>query len=141
MIIDKEAVVHTPPAWGWRAAPDHRLRGIIRVGPHTYEITFAGEAGSAVRAEFDDCEVSVGQGLTTLRVELPDQGALWEILQRIIDLGLQVIHMHLVASPPTPSQERAQTVICPGNGRAADADLSRLNMTSASAGHFLICLP
>jgi hypothetical protein len=93
------------------------------VGPHTYEITFAGEAGSAVRAEFDDCEVIVGQGLTTLRAELPDQGALWEILQRVIGLRLQVIRMHLVAPLPAPSQERAQTVTSLGNDLAADADL------------------
>jgi hypothetical protein len=81
------------------------------VGPCTYEITFAGEAGSTLRAEFDDCEVTVGQGVTTLSAELPDQGALWEILQRIMGFGLQVIHMHLVTPPPVPSQERAQTVI------------------------------
>ena len=40
--------------------------------PHTYEITFTGEAGTAVRAEFDDCEVNVGSGTTTLRAELPE---------------------------------------------------------------------
>jgi hypothetical protein len=92
------------------------------VGPHTYEITFVGEAGSALRAEFDDCEVIVGQGMTTLRAELPDQGALWGILERIIELGLQVIHLHLVA-PLAPSQERAQTVTSIGNDLVADADL------------------
>jgi hypothetical protein len=92
------------------------------VGPHTYEITFAGEAGSALRAEFDDCEVIVGQGMTTLRAELPDQGALWGILERIIGLGLQVIHMHLVA-PPAPSRERVPTVTSIGNDLAAAADL------------------
>jgi hypothetical protein len=51
----------------------------------------------------------VGQGMTTLRAELPDQGALWEILQRIIEFELQVIRMHLVTPPPAPAQERAQT--------------------------------
>jgi hypothetical protein len=81
------------------------------VGPHTYEITFAGEAGSALRAEFDDCEVIVGQGMTTLRAELPDQGALWGILQRIIEFELQVIRVNLVTPPSAPSQERAQTDI------------------------------
>jgi hypothetical protein len=115
--------LHTPPIWArWWPTPDHRLRGVILVGPHTYEITFAGEAGSALRAEFDDCEVIVGQGMTTLRAELPDQGALWGILERIIELGLQVIHLHLVA-PLAPSQERAQAVTSIRNDLAADADL------------------
>ena len=70
--------------------------------PQTYEITFTGEAGTALRAEFDDCEVTVGPGTTTLRAELPDQGALSGLVQRITGLGLEVIHMHLVAPPPEP---------------------------------------
>jgi hypothetical protein len=57
----------------------------------TYEITFAGQAGTALRAEFDDCEVSVSQGMTTLRAELPDQGALQGLLQRITSLGLELV--------------------------------------------------
>jgi hypothetical protein len=72
------------------------------VGPQTYEITFTGQAGTTLRAEFDDCEVTVGQGTTTLRAELPDQGALSGLVQRITGLGLEVIHMHLVA--PRPEQ-------------------------------------
>ncbi|MFI5080636.1 MAG: hypothetical protein ACHQCE_06170 [Streptosporangiales bacterium] len=67
-----------------------------------YEITFTGQAGTALRAEFDDCEVTVGPGTTTLRAELPDQGALSGLVQRITGLGLEVIHMHLVAPPPGP---------------------------------------
>jgi hypothetical protein len=70
------------------------------VRPQIYEITFTGQAGTALRAEFEDCEVSVGPGTTTLRAELPDQGALSGLVQRITGLGLEVIHMHLVAPPP-----------------------------------------
>jgi hypothetical protein len=72
------------------------------VRPQTYEITFTGQAGTALRAEFDDCEVTVGRGTTTLRADLPDQGALSGLVQRITGLGLEVIHMHLVAPPPGP---------------------------------------
>ena len=67
--------------------------------PQTYEITFAGRAGSTLQAEFDDCEVIVGQGTTTLRAELPDQAALSGLVLRITGLGLDVIDVHLVASP------------------------------------------
>ena len=66
----------------------------------TYEITFTGRAGSTLRAEFDDCEVTVGPGITTLRAELPDQAALSGLVLRITGLGLKVIDMHLVAPPP-----------------------------------------
>jgi hypothetical protein len=66
----------------------------------TYEITFVGQAGTVLRSEFDDCEVTVGDGTTTLRAELPDRGALSGLVQRITGLGLEVIHMHLIAPPP-----------------------------------------
>ena len=57
-----------------------------------------GQAGTVLRAEFDDCEVSVGPGTTTtLRAELPDQGALHGLLQRIAGLRLELIDVHVVA--------------------------------------------
>lgn len=99
------SINHPPRRWG---TTDHKLRGAGPAGPHTYEITFAGEADSTLRAEFDDCEVIVGRGITTLRVELPDQGALGGMLQRIIRLGLQVTHLHLLAPPSASSDEYAQ---------------------------------
>ena len=68
---------------------------------HMYEITFTGEAGSALRAEFDDCEVTVGAGMTTLRSELPDQAALSGLVLRVTGLGLEVLHVQRMA-PPGP---------------------------------------
>jgi hypothetical protein len=70
------------------------------VRSQTYEITFTGQAGTVLRSEFDDCEITVGDGTTTLRAELPDRGALSGLVQRITGLGLEVIHLHLVAPPP-----------------------------------------
>ena len=72
------------------------------VRSQTYKITFTGQAGATLRAEFDDCEVTIGRGTTTLRTELPDQGALTGLLQRVTGLGLEVIDMHIVAPPPAP---------------------------------------
>jgi hypothetical protein len=66
----------------------------------TYEITFAGQAGEALRAEFDDCEITIGRGTTTLRAELPDPAALAGLVLRVTSLRLQMIHLHLVAPPP-----------------------------------------
>jgi hypothetical protein len=71
------------------------------VQPQTYEITFAGQAGSALLAEFDDCQVSVGSGTTTLRAEVPDQAALLGLVERITSFRLEVVDVHLVAPPPT----------------------------------------
>lgn len=66
---------------------------------HTYEITFRGEAGRAVRAEFDDCEVITGSGTTTLRAKLPDQGAFLGLMHRVAGLGLELIDMHVMDAP------------------------------------------
>jgi hypothetical protein len=70
------------------------------VRSQTYEITFLGQAGSTLRAEFEDCEVTIGPGTTTLRAELPDRGALSGLMERINSLGLDVIDVSLVAPPP-----------------------------------------
>ena len=67
-----------------------------------YEVTFTGEAGATLRAEFDDCEVTIGPGTTTLHAEVPDQGALSGLMQRITGLGLELIDVHRLAPPPTP---------------------------------------
>jgi hypothetical protein len=65
-----------------------------------YDITFLGQANSALRAEFEDCEITVSHGTTTLRTQLPDQGALTGLMERITGLGLDVIDVSLVAPPP-----------------------------------------
>ena len=74
--------------------------GSSPVQPQTYEITFLGQASTTLRAEFDDCEVTIGPGTTTLRAELPDRGALSGLMERINSLGLDVIDVSLVAPPP-----------------------------------------
>ena len=80
--------------------PDREGPGGNLVQPQTYEITFLGQAGTTLRAEFEDCEVIIGRGTTTLRTELPDGGALSGLMDRINGLGLDVIDVSLVASPP-----------------------------------------
>jgi hypothetical protein len=66
----------------------------------TYEIIFTGQAGRTLRAEFDDCAITVGPGSTTLRAELPDQPALIGLVQRIISLGLEVVQVSPVSADP-----------------------------------------
>jgi len=72
------------------------------VRSQTYEVIFTGEAGVTLRAEFDDCAITIGPGTTTLRAQLPDQAALLGLVQRITGLGLEVVHLHLVAPLPEP---------------------------------------
>ena len=56
----------------------------------------------ALRAEFDDCDVSVGPGTTTLRAGLLDQSALQGLLQRISGLGLELIEVRGGRTPVLP---------------------------------------
>ena len=77
-----------------------RQRGAAPVRSQTYEITFTGQAGATLRTEFDDCDITIGRGMTTLRAELPDEAALAGLIQRITSLRLEVIDVHLVAPPP-----------------------------------------
>ena len=67
-----------------------------------------GRAGPTVCAAFDDCTVVVGQGTTTLRARLPDQAALWGLIQRIIGPGLDVVDLHMMRPNrlTTPRQTR-----------------------------------
>jgi hypothetical protein len=62
----------------------------------TYEITFTGRVGTTLRAEFDDCQVTVGPDTTTLRADLPDQVALVGLVQRITGLGFDIVRLHLI---------------------------------------------
>ena len=61
-----------------------------------YEITVRGEAGPTVCSAFDDLEVTVTEGRTTLRGRLADQAALFGVLARVQDLGLQLVEVRHV---------------------------------------------
>ena len=61
-----------------------------------YDVAFAGTAGDVLRAEFDDCEMSVGDGVTTLRAEVPDPAAFAALVQRLAALRLEVVHVRRV---------------------------------------------
>jgi hypothetical protein len=65
----------------------------------TYEITFSGQAGPMLRAEFEDCQVIVGPRITTLRADIPDSAALTGLIQRICALGLDVTGVRRMAAP------------------------------------------
>jgi hypothetical protein len=75
-----------------------RMPDTMYLRSRTYEVTFAGRAGSTLRVAFDDCTLIEGPGTTTLRAQLPDQAALLGLVHRIAGLGLDVVGLRLVAS-------------------------------------------
>ena len=72
----------------------------------TYEVSFKGAASGTLRAAFADYDLSVGTGVTLIRCS---HGALRAVINRIEELGLQLLDVRLVAdqagSPP-PERRR-----------------------------------
>jgi hypothetical protein len=68
-----------------------------------YVIVLNGVAGPAVRAAFADLELSALYDTTVVRGIQPDRAALHGVLDRIQDLGLEVIEVR--REPPTGRHE------------------------------------
>ena len=81
------------------ACTNQQSEGGSPVGSQTYEITFAGQVGTVLRAEFDDCEVTVGLRGHDFWAELPDpQPSLGSCSGS--PARSKFVHVHLVAPPP-----------------------------------------
>jgi hypothetical protein len=65
----------------------------------TYEITFGGEAVPAIMGAFEDFDVTIGEGYTTLRADCLDQAALHGAIDRIWALGLELLQLKVVEPP------------------------------------------
>ena len=62
-----------------------------RAAEDQYVITVRGVAGPTVRAAFSDLQMATVGDDTVLREILPDQAALHGVLQRLQNLGIEVI--------------------------------------------------
>ena len=78
----------------------NRRKGTAVLGSRTHEITVEGQAGPGMRAEFDECTITAGPGTTTPRTELSDQCPLSVLIQRVIDLRLEITRVLLLQPPP-----------------------------------------
>jgi len=65
----------------------------------TYEITFDGEAVPAIVDAFEEFDVIVCSGSTTLRGQLTDQAALHGALDRLRALGLELLQVRTIEPP------------------------------------------
>ena len=70
------------------------------VADGAYVITVRGVAGPWVRGVFDDTEVSVVGDTTVLRRAGADQAALYGLLRRIEDLGLELLDVRREPAGP-----------------------------------------
>jgi len=125
-------LTQTQPPGTLGCALNQQTAGRIVLRSQTYEITFTGQAGSALRAEFDDCKVSIGPGTTALRAELPDQGALTGLINRITGLGLEVVDLHLI-TPARTMTDLPEMIAAQLDDTVASA-LARLRAAAYASG-------
>jgi hypothetical protein len=62
----------------------------------SYEITFQGEAVPTIVDAFEDFEVTVDAGCTTLRGQDLDQAALHGAIDRVQNLGLELLEVRAI---------------------------------------------
>ena len=70
-----------------------KQQGRGTVAGHHYEIVVFGAAGAGVQAAFDEFEVDVGNSCTRLRTLFVDQAALFGALDRVRNLGLELVEV------------------------------------------------
>ncbi len=63
-----------------------------------YDLTIKGEPGHVLLSAFSDVTVRTAPGLTVLSADL-DQAALYGLIARVADLGLELVGVQLVARP------------------------------------------
>lgn len=61
-----------------------------------YVITVTGEMDASLRDAFEDVGITVGHGMTRLRVVSPDPSVVHGVLHRIDLLGLELLDLHQV---------------------------------------------
>jgi hypothetical protein len=87
-----------------RAVIDKGMRASLEKPPmtlRTYEITFEGEAFPAIATAFEEFEVIVGGGTTTLRGSEMDQSALYGVFDRLQGLRLELLEVRSLDNPPS----------------------------------------
>jgi hypothetical protein len=75
-----------------------------------YQLSFKGAASDAVRALFDDYDVTVGHGVTVISGAFADRAALHAAIERIHGLGLELLDVRLVAIPADDDLGRSDPV-------------------------------
>jgi hypothetical protein len=64
-----------------------------------YEITVRGRLSAALAHAFEGLSATPGAGGTVIRGEIPDQAALFGVLERIDALGLELLEVRSLPAP------------------------------------------
>ncbi len=66
---------------------------------HRYEIVVRGRLSRRYERAFDGVTLVPDNGQTTLRVDLADQSQLYGLLNRLRDLGIELVSVNTVSGP------------------------------------------
>jgi hypothetical protein len=80
----------------------------------TYQITFNSAAVPAIVAAFEDFDVVVGDGSTTLRGDCMDQAALHGAIDRLQDLGLELLQVSCAEDADSGDPVQRPDPVIPG---------------------------
>jgi hypothetical protein len=73
-----------------------------------FVITVRGEAGRVVTSAFDEFEICIEPNVTVLKGELPDQAALYGVLDRIKALGIEIIEVRRAGTDDVSSDAKPE---------------------------------
>jgi hypothetical protein len=73
---------------------------MVPVSRRVYVITVTGEMDELLRDQFDDVDLTVGHGVSRLRVSCPDPSVLHGVLHHLDALGLELLDVRTIDEPP-----------------------------------------
>jgi hypothetical protein len=84
----------------------HRSRSRAARRPTSYQIVVRGELSQRFSTAFEGMALEAGNGQTTITGPVVDQGQLHGLLDRVRDLGLELVSVNTITrSPPTPQSQ------------------------------------
>jgi hypothetical protein len=95
---------HPPLAETGRVMTRHRSRSRATGRPTSYQIVVRGELSQRYSTAFEGMALEARDGQTTITGLVVDQAHLHGLLDRVRDLGLELVSVNatLTRSPPTP---------------------------------------
>ena len=82
----------------------HRRTSGVR-GPTIYRIVVRGELSHRYRPAFEGMTLAAGDGQTAITGPVVDQAQLYGLLDRVGDLGLELISVNPAPEPAAPAAE------------------------------------
>lgn len=67
----------------------------------TYQLGFRGSASATLARAVDGCVVTRCEGMTTLKCTLPDQAAMFGLIDRVRGLGLELLELQRLGQAPS----------------------------------------